>query len=412
MAPPSSNQSTTKRRSSRTTATSLAATAAVAYGVYRIADWVTTPPRSEDDDQEMNGGSVWSLLWQTLSSPSTNTSSAPLRTPTSATSNPQTPASPLDARTMQKLRRQSIRNCRPQIRKAFVKCWPAVQTVLDSHRLTSQSTIAQVTKELKALRSQKSVKDDASSNNKEEEAVLWKQLQHHTLVRYLVTLHAQALLFVSLTLQLHWVAGQMMLQKSSTSTTTSTMVQTQEYFVQQGLPLLIQWVDAALRAVPPPWETTTMVTIRSLDAWWTQVQAHLDYGEETPSTTSRKRNLGRLLLPEDILTDEEEEDDDDDAIFACLDLWWDLVASPVFGDAQNQVLVQWQQQQVEVNEMPWAKWVARYKTQTQQRTQALTGTDDIKQDATSINDPTWHRLQQLPTVLELGSVSFQTAGIS
>ncbi|KAL3906715.1 MAG: hypothetical protein SGILL_009162, partial [Bacillariaceae sp.] len=275
---------------------------------------------------------------------------------------------------------------------------------------------------------------------------LWKQIVVENTTRMMAASYTYTLLLLSLTVQLHWISGnrEQLLQEgldnsdehhgSSTELAQSMLMQSHQYLVESGIPLLVSTirrsVEAAMlsssddtAAATADWtKPTQFMGIADVEKLlYQQIPHALKYGSSTTgSITTTKRNWVRFVLP-----DEE-----------CFDPIWDLCSSPVWEDAQVQLLEKlwykvlrddsadgWKQlfertSEVDMNhhhhhdslhQKPVAKIVAQFK-----RSSNLVFAEVAEQQQTprASNSSTslLMSIQKLPTVLELGEVSFQRYG--
>ena len=281
---------------------------------------------------------------------------------------------PLDARTLHRLTQQSLRKCREELLKAYGTCWPSLQSVIEQSTDTSSRT-----HELKLLRhkdkdkdkSQESppqTQDEASSSSstnrlrllrRQEE--LWKEIHVETLTRLVSTEYAATLLILSLTMQLHWIGGQVFQRKHSSNYhhhryrhghgradpaaaaaaapsdparwAQDVMMESHHYMTHQGIPLLIAAVRRAVLTsfsassnVQEEWTATTFVSKTQLETLLRQIDDRLERGQgssrgtdvggggssfSSNNASSYTRNWIRLVLPDPTLLMMDDGEDDD-----------------------------------------------------------------------------------------------------
>jgi hypothetical protein len=193
-----------------------------------------------------------------------------------------------------KLRRQRVFKCRNETIKAYKSCLPTMKEIIE----TSTNTI-QETKELKLLR--KGNSDKENTNQAQAQARqddLWDTIQRQSLTRLLATTYASALLFLSLTVQIHWVGGQMFRHLNAGTTTTHQaqriLMQTHENFLKQGLPLLLEAIRRAL-STTLDWKHTQFLSLSDIQTAFDSLQETLDYGAGTTTTTTKKKFARRRM---------------------------------------------------------------------------------------------------------------------
>ncbi|KAL3942263.1 MAG: hypothetical protein SGARI_000321, partial [Bacillariaceae sp.] len=340
-----------------------------------------------------------------------------------------------------KTRRQRLLHCRQKTITAFVACLPALQGVVEELTSTSQAT-----RQLKELRKQQKevvekAKSEETDNSSEQEQLqrlqmqqdeLWRQIVVENTTRMMASSYTYTLLLLSLTVQLHWISGnrEALLQEgqqtessSSTELAQSMLMQSHQYLVESGIPLLVKTIRRSVEATmlgnhsnstSADWtKPTQFMSIQDVERLlYQQIPHALKYGSSASSSiTSLGRNWVRFVLP-----DEE-----------CFDPIWDVCSSPVWEDAQEEILEKlwygvlrdhdtdgWKHmfESSMENEMhqppqkPVAKIVAQFKKSSNLVFAELANDDDATPRASNSNT-LLVSLQKLPTVLELGEVSFQ-----
>jgi hypothetical protein len=438
-APPNQQQERRRRRPLAGTG-SIVTTAVVAYGAYRVANyfWNRTTENENDNENEKvkrELSASWLPSWLLVNRGGTASPSQQYQYQHQHQHQHQ---HQLDPRTSLKLRRQRVFKCRNETLKAYKSCLPAMKEIIEASTNTIQET-----KELKLLRKDNNDKQE-NTNQAEAQARqddLWDTIQRQSLTRLLATTYASALLFLSLTVQIHWVGGQMFRHLNAGTTTTTTtsssthqaqyiLMQTHEYFLKQGLPLLLEAIRRAL-STTLDWKHTQFLSLSDIQTAFGSLQETLDYGAGTTTTTTTTtttkkkypRNWIRLVLPESSSNNTTSSTNDDTS----MDELWDLAQSPAWQDAQAQVLqmtwtylreegwgmafvseptaynntteIQEQQQQ----RLPLAKLISQFKASCLQ----LYKIDDDDNDKDHAMTSLTAKLQALPTILELGDVSFQ-----
>jgi hypothetical protein len=281
---------------------------------------------------------------------------------------------------------------------------------------------------------------------------LWKHIVVENTTRMMASSYAYTFLFLILTVQLHWMSGNrgnLLLdpdssQASPTELAQAMLMQSHQYLRDVGIPLLVSTIRRSVEAMLADTITeidwikpTQFVTGQDVEnLLYHKLPRTIKYGSASTSdanaintkSTGIHRNWIRFVLP-------------DEQFF---DPIWDIGSSPVWDDAQEQVLeVIWykllrdavfdgwkhvfeqkmegEQQQIATRapgrsqqqyqrQQPVAKVVAQFKKSSnllfaQVSTEKRDGQSESSsswKDSTTLNS-----LQNLPTVLELGDVSFQ-----
>jgi hypothetical protein len=484
MATPPTSQ---RRRRHRTLSlvTTVATSVAVGYGAYRLAQWYWNDDGGDDggDDNEnkkdgnadINGASELRPLeedpvaYETgatrsnteRSPPSTSVSSSWLSVATdwlvdaasSAVSSATIPTQNTRNRQQQppmrtmpvtgRTRRQRLMHCRQKTVTAFCACLPALQPILEELTSTSRAT-----RQLKELRKQQKdfvATKEGDFETKEMEAAmmmrlqrqqddLWRHIVVENTTRMMASSYAYTLLFLSLTVQLHWISGNreallhdsVGAQSSSTELAQAMLMQSHQYLMEDGIPLLVSTIrrsveDILAESTDIDWaKPTQFLTERDIEQLlYHQLPQVLKYGSATARDSTKpviQRNWIRFVLP-----DEE-----------CFDHIWDICCSPVWNDAQEQILqTLWykllrdedadgwkrlfeqtseaeQQAAVSLHQKPVAKVVAQFKKSSNLLFAEVHGdTGLVQSEPCTKRSSLLTSLQKLPTVLELGDMSFQ-----
>ncbi|KAG7353446.1 hypothetical protein IV203_002801 [Nitzschia inconspicua] len=482
MATPLPSQRRRRHRSS-SVVTTVAASAAVAYGAYRLAQWYWKEDDDDDDGNERNesnhsatleplqedllaGGPLFasnsaasfppqsttiSSSWLSVAtdwlvdaattSSMSSSATITMQNPRGSSMKPTTVRSstPVTGRT----RRQRLMHCRQKALTAFCACFPALQPILEELTSTSKAT-----RQLKELRKQQKelnlVGDETELTEGEQKQLqrqqddLWKLIVVENTTRMMASSYAYTLLLLSLTVQLHWISGnrETLLQESFGAQTSSTeiaqtmLMKSHQYLVEVGTPLLVSTIRRSVEAIVAEntgvdWtKPTQFLTEQDIEQLlYRKLPQVLRYGSihtRDSNATARpaiQRNWVRFVLP-----DEEP-----------FDPVWDVCSSPVWNDAQEQVLqTLWykllrddvadgwkrlfeqtseaeQQAAVALYQKPVAKVVAQFKKSSNLLfAEVVPKESGIALEASAVKGPSiLNSLQKLPTVLELGDVSFQ-----
>jgi hypothetical protein len=438
----------------------VATSAAVAYGAYRLARWYW----KEEEEKEKNTSHVSERerpLEQNSTAPSPQASSSLLTSSwlsvatdwlvdaaAATTSSLSTTTAPTQNTTSRQktqrptsfhhppitgtLRRQRLMHCRQKTITAFTACLPALQGVVEELTSTSQATrqlkeLRKMHKEVAGKRSKQeedSAQVQLQQHQQQQQDELWKHIVIENTTRMMASSYTYALLLLSLTVQLHWISGnrELLLQEgqqqltSSTELAQSLLLQSHQYLVADGIPLLVSTIRRSVESIMvSDWtRPTQFMSVQDVEKLlYRQLPFALKYGgtANSGSTGSLGRSWVRFVLP-----DEE-----------CFDPIWDVCSSPVWEDALEQILEKlwykvlrdddtdgWKrlfdctletENEMHTGQRPVAKIVAQFK-----KSSNLLFTGIGKDDATpksSNNTALLISLQKLPTVLELGEVSFQ-----
>ena len=278
----------------------------------------------------------------------------------------------------QPTRRQKLIRCRSQTRVAFHTCFQTVKPVIENLTESSRQT-----KELKTLRRRRlSLKQsgqqllEQQENDRTDEEIptspiatdekqqerelrqlqeheeeLWREILVETTTRMMTSSYAHALLLLSLTVQFHWLASTSEFHPDSSEgqqrKQEALLMQSHRYFLNEGIPLLVSTVRRSVERVffgdgdededifdgtqtthnksSSQWRNPSAQFVSSKDVEQTlyrqlpQVLDDLGMGNRR---RCRRRNWIRFVLP-------------DEEVF---DPVWDICKSPVWEDAQEQVL--------------------------------------------------------------------------
>lgn len=235
-------------------------------------------------------------------------------------------------------------------------------------KIESATNTSAVTRKLKDLRaSQDGHNDD-----------LWKEIYVETVTRFLASVYAHTLWLCMSTLQIHYIGGRLFRKEPPlVAEEKSMLVESHQYLLGHGLDLLIPIIRRTVQPLLDDWKATTTITKKDFYMLLADAQRTLD---DSFSTTKTKyaRNWIRFVLPDETV-----------------DEIWDISKSPIWDDAHHQLLVETMQVLLVLPgddcEVPVAKHMAPLKKACQKV-------------ALKENSQRWIAL---PTLLELGDVSFQ-----
>lgn len=407
----SDSSSRRKRQERRRPLVAAASTAVVAYTAYRVYDYFYRSHEDNEDTNENTDRTVSSWLSSLFygEEPTPPATGAPSKT---------TNRRQLDPRTRHRLAKQLILNCRRETIKAYTTCWPAVQTTIEAGTNTSE-----LTKELKNLRTL------PAGETADRQALLWQQIQTETITRFITTMYATFLLVLSLTMQLNWAGGQVFRKGNDDSTEAGAesakmaqrvMMQTHDYFVNEGLPVLLAAVRRAVEIATDDWKPTTFLTVAEIEKIFGLVDLYLERGY--PPSKKHSRNWVRLLFPN---ADHNMEGVEGESA-EMLDCLWDLAESPTWTDAHTQALdtskrffrdhgwapvfdkaPRQPSETGELPKLPLATLMPIFKSSCGLVSVQTPITNGNAMHSTTTLNEFMAKLQKLPTVMELGDVSFQ-----
>jgi peroxin-3 len=414
------------RRRNRPSVGAVVTTAAVAYGAYRLADWVWNQNREDGDgdgdvmneerdhDAPPRGSS---FLSQWLGG---------------RPSQPRQQQHQLRWRD----RRQRLVRCREETKKAMDNLLPTVRMTIEEATNTSRET-----KLLKKLRAQarvnKSDNGNEETNNNEttsseegklKETQLWETIKTQAVTRMVATAYAHTILFLVLTVQVHLLGRKLFEEQQNSSLSSSSpetslesyqdshrlvLLKTYDYFFDQGISSLIQTVRRAVSRVFADWDVGNPSSLHMprdlLDKALTSVREEVLFGT-SGRIRGRPRSLLRFLLPPEDTTDHLEQDNA--LAHSILDETWDLLESPVLEDAQHDCL----DTTFDLMRDSWGALFVATETDSEEGTQVTqplakviaqfkhTSNSFYSKDGTS---PGYYAsLEKLACVLELGDVSF------
>mmetsp|Transcript_14601 Transcript_14601/g.21525 ORF Transcript_14601/g.21525 Transcript_14601/m.21525 type:complete len:400 (+) Transcript_14601:266-1465(+) len=397
----SSNPRTSKRRLIPTAA-SLIGSAVVAYGAYKAIEfawnyWDDEP--NQEEEVPMHHDLV-------PDEPSRNFQTSQLRW---------------------QMRRQRILRCQEEAVNALGDFLPTLRRCIEELTDTSKET-----KSLKELRTA-----EVNENRRLKEQELWRTIKIKAFAQLIATAYAHNILFLVLTVQVHLLGGKLLEEQLSGRDTSSSfgadslasdrmasyqeshrivLSRTYEYFFGQGLKLL---VDSTVRAVEftlEDWDVTHPSSINTTKEMVHQAIADICKKLEERGGRSSRRAMSilRFLQPPEHGFDSSVTDDLANSI---LDETLDLIESPVFQDAQrdchssvlklmcehswSKIFVDPRSPNASIQPKPLATVVTKLK----RTSRSFFGERSVGKQTARANlyVPT---LERIPSVLELGDVSF------
>lgn len=385
-----------RRRRTTVSVGNVVAATLVAYGTYRVADWAwnTYKKKDKDDDEHQQRSAVYGTSWMSSFLQSSVMGS-------------KTSDSPSLNRW--KLRRQRMTRCREEVHQALSGFLPTLRTIV--HENTNTASAMQ---RLKQIREQRN--SVPSSDTATEEAECWRHIQTETMTRLLTIAYAHSLLFLVLTTQVNLLGGKLLQeammedQRTSASSVASSRMSgyqsshkevlqhTYAYFMETGAHALLDTVRKAVEHVMnEDWNVLDAdcqdVSVERFQGALDELRSLIEDGLPLTSPHRKPRTLLRFLL-----APEEQTSVQDELARSILNETWDLVESPVFMDAQvdvwNTTFEMMRQVWSSIFTAPWAQILTQLKHTTNSFYD------------TSSNLDYCSMLEALPTVLELGDVSF------
>jgi hypothetical protein len=177
------------------------------YGAYKLGEWVVGTIREstkgKDDEEETKRTTIAAAVGA-AASPRTSPSPSPA-----------TPPPCLDRETQRKLERHLKITCARDSLALMQRMAPALY-----ESIAERTSIANERHELKRLRG------DMTSTQRQQ--VLWRDIQNKTLLRFLLTMLAESLLFTVTWLHIHWVTASSSSSSASTSSITAPLLSTSQ----------------------------------------------------------------------------------------------------------------------------------------------------------------------------------------
>jgi hypothetical protein len=228
--------STPRRQTTLRSRVQTAATVGLAvYGAYKLGEWVVGAIRESKkgkDDEEETKRTIAAIG---------------AASPTSPSPSPTPPPPCLDRETQRKLERHLKMTCARDSLALMQRMAPALH-----ESIAERTSIAAERHELKRLRG------DTTSTQRQQ--VLWRNIQTKTLVRFLLTMLAESLLFTVTWLHIHWVTASsssvsMMTAPLLSPTQTSTLFRTLFNTILSFLDVVERQCQAAITQYTNDWDT-------------------------------------------------------------------------------------------------------------------------------------------------------------
>jgi peroxin-3 len=327
-----------------------------------------------------------------------------------------------------------MERCREEASNALHDFLPTLRRAVENLTDTTEET-----KELKKLRSERSGEVRSC-----EETELWDAIKVKAITRMVATAYGHTILFLVLTVQVHLLGGRLFEEQMKLQTTASSLgadslasgrmtsyqashrivlTRTYEFFFDKGIALLVETVERAVNTVTESWDVTNPSSMNTTCEMLNDAVKEIRDIVEGRSRRSyrRPRSMLRFLLPPEPATDAAIADDLSQSV---LDETWDLMESPVFEDAQRDALGTTFDM---VRDESWAKIFqdgpdslpehasSQYTTRplatvvTKLKATSKSFYDYAQASPLSYNDRSNRytpSIQRIPTVMELGDVSF------
>ncbi|KAL3935033.1 MAG: hypothetical protein SGBAC_009369 [Bacillariaceae sp.] len=211
---------------------------------------------------------------------------------------------------------------------------------------------------------------------------LWKEIYIETLTRFLSSVYAHTLWLCMSTVQIHYVGGRMFRQIPPLEHYEKSMLAaSHQYMLQHGLILLVPMIRRTVLPFIDEWKATTTLTTVDLHELVRKVQSTIDASFSTTENNKYARNWIRFVLPDD-----------------SVDEVWDISRSPVWEDAHSQLL----------NDTLHTLLVIPPENNGREEIAVAKHMAPLKKSCPKLSLPeNYQRWIALPTMLELGDVSFQ-----
>lgn len=311
--------------------TSMFTTAVVAYGTYRLANWAWQAWNPKPEEEDAHG-----------------------YTETAATDRARS-GNPRVQQQKWKLRRQRLERCREETVSALQNFLPTLKGALEEPTDVSSETQA-----LKQLRAQKRNGEVVERSTEKD---LWDVLKVQAFTRMISTAYAHTILFLVLTVQVNLLGGRLLDEQMRTQASTQSLgddsvasdrmssyqsshklvlTQTYEHFFQRGVASLVQTVERAVADVLGDWDVTdpsSMHTTREMvEEALQKVRDTVEGRTQNRRRHTRPRSILRFLLPPPEQSSWNPAAVPDELAQSILDETWDLLESPVLEDAQRDCL--------------------------------------------------------------------------
>ena len=367
-------------------------TAVIAYGSYKLADWVwnqqhfSVEDDDDDDDTQQQptppslANTITASVSDLLFGSNPNTGNNPEGG--GFTQNFGNPTSFITRRMNKqqqwKEQRRRVAMCREETQKVYESFLPIIRRMIEDYTNSTKET-----KELKTLRGKLSsasspssspttvagVTDANGKDSKLRERELWDVIKVNSFTRLVSTGISHTILYLVLTVQVHLIAGKLWEQErqqqgrqndptSFHSSQRRVLMKTYDYFLDRGIRHLITTIERAVDHVVGDWNVADPSSLRMtremVDEALYEIRQFVLYGRLSQQSTRRSsrsrrpRSLLRYLVPfEDDIYDghNQQEDDELDATGdgsstpdSILDETWDLLESPVLEDALQESL--------------------------------------------------------------------------
>jgi peroxin-3 len=345
-----------ERKRNRPGLVSLVTTAVLAYGTYRLVDWVWKQSGTEVDEDEVKTN-------QDIRNRQQNVHTRPAARGSAESSSQQ----------RWRMRRQRMTRCREEVLNAVEGFLPTMRRILDERTSTRAEASG-----MKALRShstevQSPVTDQITNDQihrREQEQELWSKIQLKLLTRMLATAYVHTILFLVLTVQVNLLGSRLLEEQlgsggqspslasvgpdgvasdrmgSYQASHRFVLLHTYDNFFEHGLLSLIITVERAvsdaLASNKERWNVFDRCSLNwskeLMEEMIETIRTSIEEGRACHSSrrSSRPpRSLFRFLMPPSAHV---ETPMDDEMAASILDETWDLVESPVMLDAQRDCL--------------------------------------------------------------------------
>jgi len=298
--------SSTARRRRRPTSSLISMTAAVAvtaYATYRLVHWAWNSGKTENEDDLLTEEANRRDSSNSRLDSANNRATPTLRQSDTGTKGILNPPS---SAAMEEDLISALKACAPLLTKA----------------VNSSTDFSSAVKSLQQNRTKR--QPETTEFDKQQESLLWETIKRKSITRLLLTIYAQILIILIMYIQILLMRRRGITHESS-NTRKEVFTETLNYFFSKSLPELSSALETAVQSRLCFWNVTTIMSMSQ-----SEFEAGLDavrwnFDAETKDTISSfvvKQQIDTL---------------DADACDV-LEETWDILESPLFGNAWKEVI--------------------------------------------------------------------------